>query len=94
MHKLTSRMQEAFQAAKDNGGELYRHKGGFWAPRRALLRKDGVPKDWYATGQTIHALIDRNALDVVERLPLGDPLAVCIQKGCELRQLADGVYVY
>ncbi len=76
--KLSPMMETALHYARDNGGVLVRYPGGFWAvPNTPVI--NGVPDPYFGT-TTIHALMTRGAVEVIERLPRGDPLRVQIRK--------------
>lgn len=59
--KLTTTMQEAYDYAKEHGGELLRYPGGFWAPAGW-----GGPREKHFGTTTVYGLVSRGAAEYTE----------------------------
>ncbi len=56
---LSATMTECLDLALENGGELVRYQGGFWAARNAVRAShDGIPRPYHGA-RTIEALLAR-----------------------------------
>ena len=78
---MSPRQQEALDAAKANGGKLYRWPGAWWSTTKYTpyfdSRKKIVPQPAFSD-LIILALLKRKLVQVEEKLPRGDPAVISV----------------
>lgn len=58
-------MQACVDFAKENGGHLHRHQGGFWAKQDASFTSVGSKDTWFGA-TTIEALVLRGQMEYTD----------------------------